>query len=204
MPLGRRQLRIPDANPMMAEVPSQSPALWKIIGSFILIKRNAPVLVERARRSWRHAERYKTSQADYRLDLDLVFADPSGEHFKPDSVTATACLIAHNAGLTGVGLHSLRHSHGSQLLSEGVSLPTVSRRLGHSSPDITARVYAHSFKSDEVDAARIWDESVGAVLQTNVKSDLLSGSVAGCSNIGPELLIANQMCGSANGNRTRI
>ena len=94
---------------------------------------------------------------DYRSDLDLIFADPQGNYLKPDSVTATACRIARKAGLSGVGLHSLRHSHGSILLSKLVPLATVSKRLGHSSVNITARVYAHSFRADEIAAAEAWE-----------------------------------------------
>jgi len=94
---------------------------------------------------------------DYRSDLDLIFADPRGNYLKPDSVTATACRIARKAGLEGVGLHSLRHSHGSILLSKHVPLATVSKRLGHSSVNITAGVYAHSFRADEIAAAEAWE-----------------------------------------------
>lgn len=103
---------------------------------------------------------------DYRADLNLVFAAPDGNYFKPDSVTATACLLARKAGLKGIGLHSLRHSHGSQLLSIGVSLPVVSRRLGHADPAITARVYSHAFGKDEVAAADAWDAAMSK--QTSV------------------------------------
>lgn len=102
--------------------------------------------------------------ADYQSELDLVSPGPDGGYLKPDTVTATACLLAQQAGLKGVGLHTLRHSHGSQLLSKGVSLPTVSRRLGHSSTHVTAKVYAHSFAADEVAAAQTWDLSIGSTL----------------------------------------
>jgi integrase len=44
------------------------------------------------------------------------------------------------------------------LLSAGVPLPTVSKRLGHADPAITARVYSHSFSRDELAAADIWDK----------------------------------------------
>ncbi|MGA2196149.1 MAG: tyrosine-type recombinase/integrase [Bryobacteraceae bacterium] len=44
----------------------------------------------------------------------------------------------------GASLHSLRHSHGSHLLADGVPLPVVSERLGHSSVRTTAEVYAHA------------------------------------------------------------
>ena len=51
---------------------------------------------------------------DYRADLNLVFATPEGNYLKPDTVTSAACLLARKCGLKGIGLHSLRHSHGSQ------------------------------------------------------------------------------------------
>ena len=97
---------------------------------------------------------------EYRSDLNLVFAQPDGNYLKPDSVTAKACLVARKAGLKGVGLHSLRHSHGSQLLSAGVPLPTVSKRLGHSNVSVTAAIYSHAFTKDEIAAAEVWDQTM--------------------------------------------
>jgi len=103
---------------------------------------------------------------DYRTDLDLVFCDPAGDYLKPDSVTAKACLIAKKAGLKHVGIHTLRHSHGSQLLSKGVPLPTVSKRLGHSNVYTTATIYAHALPKDDITAAEIWDDAVGKSLNS--------------------------------------
>ena len=103
--------------------------------------------------------------SDYRADLDLIFAAPDGDYLKPDSVTAAACLLARKIGLPGAGLHSLRHSHASQLLSDGVPLPVVSKRLGHSSVNITAQIYSHAFTADEIAAAESWDASMGQVVK---------------------------------------
>lgn len=76
---------------------------------------------------------------DYRRDLDLVFTTPEGNFLKPDSVTAKVSVLARKLGFPkGVSLHTLRHTHGSHLLSNGVPLPTVSKRLGHANPYITA------------------------------------------------------------------
>lgn len=98
--------------------------------------------------------------SDYRDDLNLIFATPTGDHLKPDSMTAKVCLLAGKIGLKGASLHTLRHSHGSQLLSAGVTLPTVSKRLGHSSVYVTATVYSHALSKDETAAADIWDATV--------------------------------------------
>jgi len=93
---------------------------------------------------------------DYR-DQGLVFSVPDGGFLKPDTTTAEACRIAAKAGLKGVGLHTLRHTHGSMLLSAGVPLPAVSKRLGHANPNITAAVYSHALPSDEERAAEAFE-----------------------------------------------
>jgi integrase len=97
---------------------------------------------------------------DYRTDLGLVFADPQGDYLKPHGVTVKAGSLARKIGFKGIGLHSLRHSHGSQLLSAGVSLPVVSKRLGHRDISTTARIYSHAFSRDEIAAAEAWDSTM--------------------------------------------
>lgn len=48
-----------------------------------------------------------------------------------------------------IRFHSLRHTHASILLSQGVQVISVSKRLGHSSPIITMKTYAHIIKELE-------------------------------------------------------
>lgn len=116
------------------------------------------VLLEQKARNeeWRQA-----MGPDYR-DQGLVFAGPDGGHLRPDTVTAEACRIARKAGLRGVGLHTLRHAHGSMLLSAGVPLPAVSKRLGHANPNITAAIYSHALPQDEERAVEAWERSIAA------------------------------------------
>jgi hypothetical protein len=68
--------------------------------------------------------------------------------------------LAKKAGFTHVSLHTLRHSFGSQLISEGVPLPTVSKILGHSNVYVTATVYAHALASDESGVAEKWQAAM--------------------------------------------
>lgn len=52
--------------------------------------------------------------------------------------------------------HALRHTHASALISAGLDVVTVSRRLGHANPTVTLTVYAHLFqKTDHTAAAAI-------------------------------------------------
>lgn len=40
--------------------------------------------------------------------------------------------------------HALRHTHASLLLANGVSIDTISRRLGHESSEVTKEIYLHA------------------------------------------------------------
>ena len=96
---------------------------------------------------------------DYRADIDLIFANPDGTPLRPNSVSSAVSLLFRRLSLPkGASLHSLRHSHGSHLVADGVPLPVVSERLGHSSVRTTADVYAHALRGQDDDAARRWDE----------------------------------------------
>ena len=48
-----------------------------------------------------------------------------------------------NAGITNISVHGLRHTHASILLYSGVSVLSVSKRLGHSNIATTQKVYLH-------------------------------------------------------------
>ena len=99
--------------------------------------------------------------SDYRLDLDLIFANPDGTPLKPDSISASVSALFKRLKIPkpkGAALHLLRHSHGSHLVAQNEALTTVSERLGHSSPRITADIYAHAITKRDREAARKWEE----------------------------------------------
>lgn len=52
-----------------------------------------------------------------------------------------------------IRFHDIRHTHASQLIAAGHSIKAVSRRLGHSSIDVTLRVYAHLMPDDDAKLA---------------------------------------------------
>jgi integrase len=111
----------------------------------------------------RHRERQDEYRqkfgADYRSDLDLIFADQDGSPLKPNSVSATVSRLCRLLGLPkGASLHVLRHSHASLLLEKGVDLATVSERLGHSSVRTTADIYSHAIRGKDQAAAQVWDD----------------------------------------------
>lgn len=98
----------------------------------------------------------------YRHDLDLIICGFDGEPLKPDSISGTISNICRKLKLPkGTSLHTLRHTHGSQLLAGGMEITAVSARLGHASPLTTARVYAHAIKGRDAEAAKVWERMMG-------------------------------------------
>lgn len=113
--------------------------------------------------------------ADYRADLDLVFCHPDGNYIRPDTVTKAVRRLAKKAGFSRVSLHTLRHSYGSQLISAGVPLTTVSKLLGHSNVYVTATVYAHALANDESGAAERWQAAMQRAQDSKVIEIPLQG-----------------------------
>lgn len=62
------------------------------------------------------------------------------------------------AKLRDYTLHEFRHSNGSLLLDANVPLIKVSKRLGHSSVDVTARVYAHALRNIDEESAEVFNQ----------------------------------------------
>jgi integrase len=123
------------------------------------------VLREHKREQDRHRELYGP---DYR-NLNLIFARPDGYYYSPDKLGTRIRAAMQATGLPGVSLHSLRHSHASQLLSEGVPITAVSQRLGHRSPNVTLGIYSHCLPDDTQAAAKAWNAAMGSVLTKSRK-----------------------------------
>jgi integrase len=62
--------------------------------------------------------------------------------------------IVAQLDLPAIPLHSLRHSHASLWLAEGVDLAVVADRLGHASASFTLSTYTHSQPGRQAAAAR--------------------------------------------------
>lgn len=89
-------------------------------------------------------------------DDALLFPDAEGGPQSPQALSKAWRRAAQEIGAGDVTLHALRHTHASQLIEAGVDVVTISRRLGHASPNVTLGVYAHLFrKSDDKAAAAI-------------------------------------------------
>jgi integrase len=93
-------------------------------------------------------------------DTDPVFPAWDGSTWDPNAFSAAWSKAAAELGLA-ISFHSLRHTHASQLIDAGVDVVTISKRLGHSSPNVTLGVYAHLFRKDDSKAADAIDAAFG-------------------------------------------
>jgi integrase len=114
---------------------------------------------------------HKIAQAQERLMLGLgraddgyVFTTLEGGPVRPRNLSKEFTRIVERAGARRVSLHSLRHTHASQLLKDGVHVKVVSERLGHSSISITLDIYAHTIPNMQADAAARIDAAFAGVL----------------------------------------
>jgi integrase len=93
---------------------------------------------------------------------ELVFADLNGEPRLPNAITKEWERTARAARMAFATLHSLRHTHASHLIANGLDILTISRRLGHGSPTITLSVYGHLFPQTDDRAAQIMEAAFSA------------------------------------------
>ena len=90
----------------------------------------------------RHMEWQRGLLGDAPAKRTLVSVD--GGLCRPKDVSTTFTEFARGLGLPGgVTFHSLRHTHGTWLLMQGVPIKAVCERLGHADVATTLRVYAH-------------------------------------------------------------
>lgn len=74
---------------------------------------------------------------------DLVFTHRDGTPLWPQMVTARFRALAERAELPTIGLHGLRHSAATWMISSGVNPRVVQQRLGHANVSITLALYTH-------------------------------------------------------------
>lgn len=75
----------------------------------------------------------------------------------------------------GMRVHDLRHAHATLLIDAGIPITGVSARLGHSSPAVTVRVYAHALKKQDDAAADV----AARFAKDDTKHDTITSSSQG-------------------------
>jgi integrase len=96
-------------------------------------------------------------------DFDYVFCSPrhlpsreqpAGRPYAASHVYHEFQRCLERAGIQPMRFHDLRHAAASLMLAGGYEIPVVSRILGHSTPAITAIIYAHAVPGREREAVQ--------------------------------------------------
>lgn len=93
--------------------------------------------------------KYKQQQIDNGFnptENDYVFRGEENLNrvWHPDNLTILWRKFIDKNNLKRITIHDIRHSHATYLLSIGIPPQDVARRLGHSEPSTTLRIYTHS------------------------------------------------------------
>ena len=67
----------------------------------------------------------------------------------PDSITHWLRKFTKKNGLNHVSPHMLRHTQATVFVNQNVDIVTISKRLGHSNPTTTQKIYAHQIKNSD-------------------------------------------------------
>ena len=128
----------PTKTPSSNRTISISESMTKLLKHYHLIKR----------------EEYLHHKNSFAND-QIVFTDEYGRSLSDGKVRNAFIQTLKVADIepTKFVIHSLRHTHASFLLASGMNLVEVSHRLGHSSPSITLKIYAHEIHSSDRDLA---------------------------------------------------
>jgi len=96
------------------------------------------------------------------VETGLVFTRERGTAVDPRNALRAISTAAKALGMSGVGLHTLRHSFGTHMPAAGVPLHTVSELLRHSFVAVTGDVHGHvstegaRFAVERLSAAMGW------------------------------------------------
>ena len=85
----------------------------------------------------------------YKVPDNDLFIFGGIKPLSPSSCNRHKKKACEKANLRPITLHQFRHSHATLLLSNGIMLNEVSRRLGHSKTSTTLNVYCHTSLEQE-------------------------------------------------------
>jgi len=115
-------------------------------------------------------------------DLDLIFPNGAGKPLCQSHMLSRYFFPAmKKAEIPRIRFHDSRHTFASLLIEQGENIKYIQSQLGHSSPDVTLRVYAHLMKPTNPKAALRLENTVfgvnGDQMETKTKKGATSNDV---------------------------
>jgi integrase len=104
----------------------------------------------------------------YSKDEDFVFVSEIGTPIDPSHLVNRGLKKALERAKISKSIrwHDLRHTFASIMIGQGSDVAFVSRQLGHSSPVVTLKIYAHLFdrQAKEQEARQALEDAFGGML----------------------------------------
>lgn len=120
----------------------------------------SPAVVQMLR-EWRRTQARERDQAGSSYaPYHLVFTQPDGQPLRHTQVLWQLRKLIEQAGVTRIGMHSLRHSAASIHIYLGANIKEVAELLGHSTTAITTKFYTHLFEDATKVAANRMDNAL--------------------------------------------
>jgi integrase len=82
------------------------------------------------------------------INANYVVVNDLGYQINPATLSSSIMKLIKKNNLPHIHLRGLRHTVASVLNASGVTLYDISKLLGHASPDITGKIYTHTFQRD--------------------------------------------------------
>ena len=67
-------------------------------------------------------------------------------------------LVRGKCEVQKCGMHTLRHSFGSYLVSQNVNIAVVSKLMGHKDVSTTYNIYIHVLQQQQIDAVNVFNK----------------------------------------------
>ena len=93
-------------------------------------------------------------------DQDLVICNHTGSLQDPRNVVRVMKRIVKCSNVPNIRFHDIRHTHASILISAGIDIVKISKRLGHANPKITLEFYAHLLPNTDNDIADTFQQTL--------------------------------------------
>lgn len=103
---------------------------------------------------------------------EMVFLSPGGQMVRTRNFRRGWLKWTKRAGLEGLRIHDLRHTHAALLIAANRQMSAISRRLGHSSITVTDTLYGHLREEVDDGILAAIDASLAGVAGDDVAEEI--------------------------------
>lgn len=105
-------------------------------------------------------EIWKEQLGELYQDEDFVICTETRSKQDPRNVLRLLKRLITSSKVTSIRFHDFRQTHASILISSGVDVVKVSKRLGPANAKITLETYAHLVPNEDNDLADIFEKAL--------------------------------------------